>query len=68
MPNIPINCNDQGGKLYAGSRDNMQAVGTACVATNRYYSTRIITLTSAFKKHHKFYISLFIGNILHEKV
>lgn len=46
----------------------MKAVGTACVATNRYYSTRIITLTSAFKKHHKFYISLFIGNILHEKV
>lgn len=65
MPNIPINCNDQGSKHYAGSGDNMHAAGTACVATNRYYSTREITLTSAFKKYHKFYISLFIGNILH---
>lgn len=68
MPNIPINCNDQGSKLYAGSRDNMQAVGTAHMATNSYYSTKIITLTSAFKKYHKFYMLLFIGNILHEKV
>lgn len=67
MPNILINCHDQGGKPYAGSRDNTQAVGTACVAPNRYYSTQIITLTSAFKKYHKFYILLFIGSILHEK-
>lgn len=67
MSNIPINCYGRGGKTYAGSRDSMQAVGTACMPPNRHYSISI-TSTSAFKKCHKFYILLFLGNILHEKV